>query len=206
MVKTNPIFTIGHSTHTVETFLALLRLHDVGVVADVRSSPYSRFTPQFNREALERILKQHNLKYMFFGSELGARSEDISCYKDGRIQYNRLAATDLFLSGIERIKKGAETHRIALMCAEKEPLDCHRTLLVARVLFERGMIVKHILENSSLEDHETTMERLLDFVGVPHVDLFRSKQELVSEALSRQEKRIAFVDKQMVDEFKKEVL
>ncbi len=154
----HPVFTIGHSTHSLGPLVALLRQHGVTVLADVRSAPYSRFNPQFNRETLKQKLLEHDIKYVFLGRELGARSDDRSCYENGRVQYARLAHTDLFSHGIERVIRGAGEYRVVLMCAEKEPLECHRTLLVARVLVEHGVVVKHILANGSLESHESTME------------------------------------------------
>jgi uncharacterized protein (DUF488 family) len=190
----HPVLTIGHSTHSLEAFVALLRQHSVTALAAVRSAPYSRFNPQFNREALEQGLKAHGIKYVFLGRELGARSDDRSCYENGRVQYARLARTELFRSGVERVVRGANDYRVALMCAEKEPLECHRTLLVARALAELGIVVQHILADGRLESHEATMERLLDVVGLPHQDLLRSKEELIAEGLVRQEQRVAYVD------------
>jgi uncharacterized protein (DUF488 family) len=87
------VLTIGHSTHPIETFLGLLHQHGVTAVADVRSAPYSRFNPQFNKDALEHDLKEHGIRYVFLGRELGARSDDPSCYDKGRVQYGRLART-----------------------------------------------------------------------------------------------------------------
>lgn len=190
-------FTIGHSTHPVEVFISLLKQHAVTALADVRSAPFSRFNPQFNKDALAGELKTHGIKYVFLGRELGARSDDPSCYENGRVQYGRLARTELFKQGIARVMKGAGEHRIALMCAEKEPLECHRTLLVARALDEQGVEVVHILGNGRLESHRAAMERLLDVTGLPHEDLFRSRADLVAEALARQEERVAYVDKKV---------
>lgn len=190
----HPVFTIGHSTHSAEAFLALLRQHGVEALADVRSSPFSRFNPQFNREALEQSLKANGIRYVILGKELGARSEDRSCYLDGRVQYARLAQTPLFQSGLDRVLQGAAKYRVALMCAEKEPLECHRTLLVAKALAVRGQPVLHIHADGHLETHEAAMERLLDVTGLPKEDLFRSKEELLAEALARQEQQVAYVD------------
>lgn len=190
----HPVFTIGHSTHSAEAFLALLREHQVDAVADVRSSPSSRFNPQFNREALEQFLKANGIRYVFLGKELGARSEDSACYLDGRVQYGRLAETPLFQGGLNRVLRGAARYRVALMCAEKEPLECHRTLLVAKALAARGQSVLHIHADGHLETHDAAMERLLDVTGLPKKDLFRSKQELLEDALARQEVKVAYVD------------
>jgi uncharacterized protein (DUF488 family) len=193
----HPVFTVGHSTHSLEAFVALLRQHDVTAVADVRSTPYSRTNPQFNRETLERHLKEHGIKYVFLGAELGARSNDLTCYEHGRVQYARLAQTDLFRAGIDRVIRGANEYRIALMCAEKEPLDCHRTILVARALSELGVTIQHILADGRLESHDTTMERLLRVVGLPDHELFRSRDQLIADALFRQEQKVAYVDEKL---------
>lgn len=193
-ISPNSILTIGHSTHSPEAFLALLRRHKVEAIADVRSSPFSRFNPQFNREVLERCLKENGIHYVFLGRELGARTDDPACYEHGRVQYTRLAQSPHFRRGLERVEQGAQRYRIALMCAEKEPLECHRTLLVARALAEHGQSVQHIHGDGRLESHEAAMERLLDVVGVPKQDLFRSRKDLVTEALARQEQHVAYVD------------
>ena len=160
----------------------------------VRSNRFSRFNPQFNRNVLKRHLKKHGIRYVFLGRELGARSIDPSCYKDGRVQYKRLATTALFQEGIDRVLRGLKDFRVALMCAEKEPLDCHRTILVSDVLSKRGVTVNHILATGEIEPHEQTMTRLLDLFGLPHQDLFRSHAELLEEARALQETRIAYVN------------
>jgi uncharacterized protein (DUF488 family) len=193
-----PVLTIGHSTHSIDAFIALLRQHNVTALVDVRSAPFSRFNPQFNKETLMRSLKDHGIKYVFLGRELGARSDDRSCYENGRVQYARLARTKSFHSGLDRVMHGAHDHRIALMCAEKEPLECHRSLLVARALVEHGIDVSHILANGSLETHGDAMVRLLALLGLPREDLFRSRQELLAQALAIQEERIAYVDEKLV--------
>jgi uncharacterized protein (DUF488 family) len=191
------VFTIGHSTHPTEAFLALLQQYGVTAVADVRSVPFSRYNPQFSRESLERTLQAHEIKYVFLGHALGARSDDHSCYVNGRVQYARLARTELFQGGIDRIVRGAQEHRVALMCAEKEPLECHRALLVARTLDERGTNVGHILADGKLESHSDAMERLLELAGLPNSDLFRSRESLIAQALARQEEKVAYVDEKL---------
>lgn len=193
-VAEHTIFTIGHSTHDAEAFLALLRQHRIEAVADVRSSPFSRFNPQFNREVLEQWLKSASIRYVFLGRELGARSEDRSCYRDGRVQYACLAKTPLFQSGLERVIQGFARYRIALMCAEKEPLDCHRTLLVAKALVERDVPVQHIHADGHLESYGAALDRLLDLTGLPKQDMFHSRDELIAKAVARQEQNIAYVD------------
>lgn len=175
-------------------FVALLFSHGVDVVADVRSSPYSRFSPQFNRELLRDYLKQSRIGYVFLGRELGGRANNPSCYEGRQVVYSRVAQSAAFSAGIERVLHGCESHRIALMCSEHDPLACHRTILVGAELVRRGIRVGHILEDGSLEDHEDSMNRLLDQLGLPAADLFRNRDELVNEALERQGKRIAYVE------------
>jgi uncharacterized protein (DUF488 family) len=199
-IATHAVLTIGHSHHPVEAFIALLLQHGVTALADVRSAPYSRFAPQFNREALARSLKTSGIKYVFLGRELGARSDDRSCYEHGRVQYARLARTDGFRSGLTRVIRGANDYHVALMCAEKEPLECHRALLVARALDELGIPVEHILPDGRRESHAEAMLRLLKVARLPSEDLFRSKQELIALALAQQEERVAYVDAQLAVE------
>ena len=166
------VFTVGHSNHPIERFEELLQMNGVTAVADVRSAPYSRFSPQFNKEDLAAWLRDAGIAYVFLGRELGGRSDDPSDYENGRVRYDRLAAKPTYESGIERVLHGASEKRIALLCAEKEPLDCHRTLLVARTLTGRGVSVEHILADGSLESHDRTMVRLLEMAGLKQTSLF----------------------------------
>jgi uncharacterized protein (DUF488 family) len=191
--KGSPVFTIGHSTHSIENFIDLLRQHAVTAIADVRSVPYSRMQPQFNRESIAGALKKHGIAYAFLGKELGARSDDRDCYENGRVQYRRLARTQLFRSGIYRVREGSRKLRLALMCAERDPLDCHRTVLVSRELTAAGENVVHILADGRIEPHAETMRRLLGMVGLPETDLFRTEAQLLEEAYAAQEARIAYV-------------
>ena len=143
-------------------------------------------------------MKSHGMKYVYLGRELGGRSNDPSCYEDGRVQYARLARAERFRVGIERVVRGAREHRIALMCVEKDPLECHRCLLVGRALDDIGVHVEHILSDGRLETNDDAMNRLLGVVGLPLEDLFRSKKELIAQAISRQESRVAHVNHAMV--------
>ncbi|MEB3279261.1 MAG: DUF488 domain-containing protein [Lyngbya sp.] len=156
------LFTIGHSNHNIETFIELLQQHQITAVADVRSHPYSRRFPQFNQSELQTALKQVNIRYVFLGRELGARAEDLSCYDSmGKAVYERIAATGSFTEGIQRILNGVKTHRIALMCAEKDPMTCHRSILVCRNLRQSGLTINHILSEGQLESQAELENRLL---------------------------------------------
>lgn len=189
---TRIVYTVGHSNGTAEHLLEMLDQHGITAVADVRSRPYSRFNPQFNREALTGILRNSRREYVFLGDELGARSEDPACYRDGRAQYALIAQTPLFAQGIERLLAGMEKFRIAILCAEKEPLSCHRSILIARYLHERNIGVQHILEDGSLEDHGASLLRLLVLHGIQENNLFHTKDELVAIAYEKQAERIEY--------------
>ena len=200
MSSPSVIYTVGHSTHTIEKLLNLLEQNDVTAIADVRSSPFSRHNPQFNKDTLSAELTKRGIAYVFVGKGLGARSNDPSCYESGKVRYGRLAKTSVFKAGIERVLSGAQKYRIALMCAEKEPLDCHRTLLVSRALEQRGVSIVHILADGRTEAQTQTMSRLLDLVGLPQVDMFRSHDELVATACELREERIAYVDEALAEQ------
>ena len=189
---TETVYTIGHSTHSIERLVELLKSYEITALCDVRSQPYSRMNPQFNRETLKQELQAAGIKYVFLGQELGARSDDKSCYRSGRVQYDLLAKTALFRRGIERVREGARSYRVALMCAEKEPLECHRTILVSRRLFDEGVTIKHILGDGRVEDHEQTIRRLLSKLRMSEGDMFRSKDEITNEAYARQGSEIAY--------------
>ncbi len=186
------IFTIGHSTHPQERFVALLRQHGITALCDVRSTPYSRVNPQFNREELKQSLRACGIRYVFLGKELGARSENPACYEHGKVQYERLAHTALFRRGLERVREGMKKYRLALMCAEKEPLQCHRTILVARYLSGIGLDVQHIHADGRLESHVDALSRLVKMLNLPEHDMFHSREELLAVAYRRQEERIVY--------------
>lgn len=188
------VLTIGHSRHPVETLVELLRAQGVEVVVDVRSQPYSRFNRNANREPMAAGLKAGRIDYVFLGRELGARSADPSCYENGQVLYRRLAQTVLFKQGLKRVIDLASDRRVALLCAEKEPLGCHRTLLVAPELVAVGVAVAHIHSDGSIEAHSDAMSRLVRELGMPDFDMLRSRDELIADACAAQEKRIAFVD------------
>jgi uncharacterized protein (DUF488 family) len=186
------VYTIGHSRHEPERFLELLWAHEISAVGDVRSNPYSKMNPQYNREPLKAILTEAGITYVFLGRELGARTEDPSCYEGGKVQYERLARTDLFQSGLHRVRDGMSRYRLALMCAEKEPLECHRGILVARELEASGIPVRHIMADGAAERHAEAMARLREMLGLPERDLFRSAVEVLEDAYRIQGARIAY--------------
>ncbi len=187
----NPVYTVGHSNHTETAFVDLLRSQRIEVVVDVRSAPYSRYNPQFDREALKASLKDAGIRYLFLGKELGARSDDPACYLYGKVQYDRLAATPLFQAGLARVIEGAQNLRLTLLCAEKEPLECHRFILVARHLVLAGVEMRHLHADGSLESHAEAMDRLLQLHHLGP-DLFRSEAQLFDDAYALQAGKIAY--------------
>ena len=185
------LFSIGHSTHTVETFVSFLKRYGVAEVADVRSTPYSRFNPQFNRDSLADSLASHGIEYVFLGRELGGRPDDPACYENGRVRYDRVAATPAFQRGLDRVMQDAGARGVAIMCAEKEPLECHRTLLVAQALESRSVSVEHILADGRLEPHAAAMDRLLVMHGdVPQRELFGQHGDRIKRAIAWQVERM----------------
>ena len=199
------IYTVGHSNHSIERFLSILQAAEVTAIADVRSQPFSRYNPQFNRGALREVLRAHGIAYAFVGKELGARPGDPSCYERGQVQYGRLAATVLFKAGLDRVMAASHKYRIALMCAEKEPLVCHRTLLVGQALKGRGVNLVHILANGDIEPDDDAMRRLLDMTGVPSLDLFRTPDELLQEAMARQVQGLTYSDDKQIGDINGDV-
>lgn len=186
------LFTIGHSNHPLGFFLGLLRAHAIDAVADVRSMPYSRYNPHFGRERLAQALRAAGVAYVYLGRELGAHSEDPDCYVDGRAQYDRMAQKPLFREGLDRVIRGAQARRIALTCAERDPLSCHRTALIARELHARGVPVTHVLGDGALEAHDRTRARLARELKLER-ELFESEADLLERAAATHARRIAFV-------------
>lgn len=190
-----PVFTIGHSNHSPETFVELLTQHGVNEVVDVRSSPSSRYLPHFNYDVLNQILDDVGIDYLFLGGLLGGRPPGPSYYDaDGRVLYDRVADTEFFDDGIGQVVRTADERRVALMCAEKDPLDCHRTLLLAQSLVKRGVAVGHILADGGVEDHIAALNRLVEILKLPpNGDMFRSRDEVIAEAVARQARKVGYV-------------
>jgi uncharacterized protein (DUF488 family) len=185
------IFSIGHSTHTLEYFLSLLAKHGIQAVGDVRSVPYSQRNPQFNRELLMQSLRGVGIAYVFLGKELGARSDNLGCYIGGKVRYDYLAREPAFLEGLGRLRKGIESHRVALMCAEKDPLTCHRTILVCRELRSPDLEIDHILADGAVETNAAAEKRLMSMWNL-RPDMFHSERDCIEQAYEKQGNRIAY--------------
>lgn len=146
------VYTIGHSNRTIEHFLETLISQGIEVLVDVRSSPYSRYATWFNRDPLKASLSAAGIKYLFLGDRIGGRPERPEFYdNEGYVLYDRLAASPEFLEGVERLLRGAAEYRVVLMCSEEDPKECHRNLLIGRVLADRDVEVIHIRGNGRLD-------------------------------------------------------
>src|SRR5579864_6859562 len=172
-----PIYSIGHSTLSYEKFVSTLKEVGVSAIADVRTSPFSRTFPHFSRDAIKRALARDHISYVFLGVQLGIRPKNPVFYSDGIADYEKMATTESFKRGLDRVEQGAGRYCVALMCSEHNPLDCHRCLLVSRALSERGSAVEHIVDTKRLIGHEEIESCLLELADRSHADMFASPEE-----------------------------
>lgn len=196
------LYTIGHSVHTVERFVDLLNKYDINCLIDVRSTPYSRFTPQYNISEIKKILQNDQKQYIFMGEEFGARRPDLTLYdSSGVLDFNKVIKSSLFQSGVKRVKTGLDKgFNIAFMCTEKDPIDCHRSILVGRAFDDEKFDVSNIHEDGSAETQEELIERLLNhyFPNRNQANIFgflegaKKKEDLVREAYILRNKDIAY--------------
>ncbi|WP_419916294.1 DUF488 family protein [Candidatus Poriferisodalis sp.] len=202
------IFTIGHSNHSASVFISMLQQHRIDAVADVRSAPYSRFVSQFDRKSLGPLLDEANVAYVYVGEELGGRPSDPELYDpNGHACYRRMAQTESFENGLERILEGSSRYRLALMCSEEDPLQCHRTLLVAHELWQRDVHVSHIRAcretgESRIETHTEALERLVQMHDLNQgmmiasdggiVDQLHGTSAIYETAVERQREQVAY--------------
>ncbi len=149
------IFTIGHSNGSMETFLGLLQQHHIEAVVDVRSSPYSRYASQFNKDSLKLAVSDAGIRYVYLGEELGGRPQSPEYYDAaGHVLYSKLAGSEAFRQGLDRLLKGIADYRVTLMCSEENPTHCHRRLLISRVLFEKNIHILHIRGDGTIQTEE----------------------------------------------------
>jgi len=193
------IYTIGHSTHPVEYFIGLLRTHEISCVVDVRSIAASRFNPQYNKKKLAASLEAHAILYLHFDKEFGARQTDPAVLNEGgQVDFEKVRASENFRSGVGRLKAGTDKgYRIALMCAEAEPLHCHRFFMVTPALAEEGFEVLHILKDHSLRTTEELEDELLKKYAkkLPKPDLYDqrpSREKLMTLLYRMKNKEMGF--------------
>jgi len=192
------VYTIGYSPHSLDDFLFILQKYAVTVLADVRSAPYSSYRREFNYRNLKKILPEQGIQYVFLGRELGARYEDEAVYIDGRADYDRIAGHYLFHKGMSRLEVLTGNNTVALMCAKKDPLTCHRAVLISRHLKSWSKVL-HILPDGSLEPHDQTERRLLKFFELDQQELpgvGRSVEDRLELAYAKQGKKIAYKSKE----------
>jgi uncharacterized protein (DUF488 family) len=206
------LFSVGHSNHELDQFIALLVGASVTAVADVRSAPYSRRQPQFNRPRLEGALQQRGIAYVFLGEQLGGRPADRDLYdEDGeglRVNYERVRQTTAFRDGVDRLLRGLERYKVAMMCGEHDPLDCHRGLMIAPALLERGVAPLHLRRDGSVETTEELEKRLLaetKLAALLERPLFppsdEEKREVLAEAYRVMARKRAFKQEAESEEF-----
>jgi uncharacterized protein (DUF488 family) len=182
------LLTIGHSNLAADRFMALLTSAGVTAVADVRSVPFSRWCPWFSGKALAQRLAGEGIAYLALGDSLGGRPRDPKLYRSGVADYEAMAARPEFVAGVKRVVDEIARHRVCLLCAEREPLDCHRCLLVGRALAERGLTLGHVRADGTIEPHAATEDRLLTLAGD---DLFRDRAERLAHAYRRRAEAVA---------------
>lgn len=189
-----PIFTIGHSHHTIEVFIGLLKKHVVEKVVDVRSTPASRFAPHFDREQINPALKAAGVRYTFIGDLLGGCPSDKTCWDDNHVSYTKLMQHPPFQLGVDRVLNGSRNSlTVALMCTERDPMDCHRSLAITRALAVSGADVHHIHGDGTIETHAHLEVRLLEKFGLDSgPSLFESSNNLLTKAYELQEAKIAY--------------
>ena len=191
--KVKILYTIGHSRHPIEHFVKLLKEAYVSLVFDVRSIPYSRRNPQFRQKALAERLRNKGIDYVFSGRELGVKSPDPDCYINGKVSYDLIAARPEFADALDRIIDKSSEARPALLCAEEDPLTCHRTILICRHLRERVASILHIRGDGSIETNEAFEQRLLKVTGLSGDDLFESATSIIGRAYALQGQRMTKV-------------
>ena len=184
------LLTIGHSNLAADRFVTLLKDAGVTAVADVRSVPFSRWCSWFSGKALAQRLAGEAIAYIALGDALGGRPSDPRLYRDGVADYEAMAARAEFAAGLERVVNEMAHHRVCLLCAEREPLDCHRCLLVGRALAARGLALGHIRPDGAIEPHAATEQRLLALAG-GETDLFRDGAERLAHAYRRRAQAVA---------------
>ncbi len=194
----NTIYTIGHSIYEIEDFVKLLKQSQINTIVDVRSTPYSKFAPQYNRETLKEYLKQNSICYIFMGNLLGARYEDKTLlFDDGKVNFKKVQETKNFQDGVMRLQKGIEKgYSISLMCSEKEAFDCHRFGLISEFLSKKSIEINHIYPDKVVIQQELEQKLLKKYEKqIPKIDLFNPNinfEEQLKEAYKLRNKDIAY--------------
>lgn len=185
-----PIYTIGYGNRSMQEFIKLLKQHNISYLIDVRSSPYSRFNPDFSKEALARLVKQSGMRYVFMGDTLGGRPNDSTCYVDGQVDYTQVREKPFYRQGIARIRTAWEKQlRVALMCSEAKPYECHRGKLIGNTLIEQEIAVAHIDEKGNLMEQQEINRKLTGEPGEQLVLIGEEPSWILNEKISRSRKK-----------------
>lgn len=187
------VWTVGHSSLSSEAFFDLLSAEGITAVADVRSAPYSRRNSHFDREEFKGRCDSAGVAYSFLGKELGGRPRHPKYFCDGVADYEKMAESESFKSGLTRVLSGSERYKVAVMCSERHPLDCHRCLLVGRRLAELKVNIKHLLHDGSVLSQPDIEERLLS--ESKQNDLFASIPERVAAAYRERNMKVGYVER-----------
>lgn len=156
-----PVYTIGHGNRKIADFISLLKTYNIQYLVDVRSKPYSAYNPQYKRENLKASLEENNIVYVYMGDALGGRPSNQSCYTNGRVDYTKVKEQPFYKLGIERLKTAyAKDVSLAIMCAEANPYNCHRSKLISTTLAKEGVGIIHIDEKGYLKTNESVMKEI----------------------------------------------
>ncbi len=181
-VEEKLIYTIGHSNHPIDYFLELLNYKSITCIVDVRSIPASSYNPQYNKENLRNFLKNHNVFYMHFGEEFGAKHTEAELLDSfGKVDFDKVRKTQKFLDGVNRLNNGLDKgYNISLMCSEADPFDCHRFSMVSYYLVRNGFNVDHILKDKTVISNNDLEKRLLKKYDkkIPKTSLFETYSEI----------------------------
>jgi len=195
----NVLYTIGHSQHDLDYFIHMLKTYGINYLLDVRSTPYSQFAANYNREQIKAVLNDVEIQYTFMGTYFGARPDDKELYtKEGYLDFEKARKAERFQTGVENVVKGIRAgNKIALMCTEKDPIECHRAIMVARTFYERGIDVQHIMADGVLQSHDVLEQRLLNMYCPDRhqISLFedsKTDEECLREAYQRHNAKIGY--------------
>ncbi len=192
------IYTVGYAGFSRDTFIQELKKHGISVLIDVRSSPFSSFHSEYNKDILEAVLKKNNIYYRNYAKEFGARQDNFDLYtSDGYLDFEKVAKSDDFQSGLSKLRNSMKQGYVpALMCAEINPFDCHRAILVSRAFYECGCNVIHILPEGRTCSQTDLNKALLDkyFPNRDQISFFENAEEyqLIKEAYKKRNAEIGY--------------
>jgi uncharacterized protein (DUF488 family) len=178
-MQMSTIYSIGHGGKKIETFIEELKSFDIEFLIDIRSKPFSKYHPHFSQNELKVSIEKAGIKYVFLGQQLGGLPEDLSCYTDGKVDYEKLKTSDFFISGMERLLSAEiKGIKLAIMCSEADPKECHRTKLIGEVLLDKGISLNHIIDKKRVKNQITVMQELTKGLGL--INLFGEETTFTS--------------------------